>query len=117
MKTQLKALVAVIATVLIFSGVHTDVNADNIKKTSHGVRQDFVSDKGVKTLYAIDDYMTYMVTGADWKKPNSGHTVVYSRFEGDKKHYLIRHDEPEPLIYKSWVLPELAEFDSIEPGK
>ena len=117
MKISLRPLVMILAAVVILSGVHADVKAGHMTDTQSGLRRSLISDEGVRSLYAIDDYMTYMVTDIDWNKPNIGHTVVYTRFDGDKKYYMIRHDQPEPMVYKSRVLLKIAGFYGIEPGE
>ena len=117
MKTPLRPLVTILTAVLILSGVHAGAKANHIRETQSGLRRSLISDEGVKALYAIDDYMTYMVTDIGWNKPNVGHAVVYTRFDGDKKYYMIRHDQPEPMVYKSRVLPNMTGFYGIEPGK
>jgi hypothetical protein len=106
-----------LAVFIILSGVHAGVRADNITETQSGLRRSLISEEGVRSLYAIDDYMTYMVTDAGWNKPSIGHTVVYTRLDGDKKYYMIRHDQPEPMVYKSRVLLKIAGFYGIEPGE
>jgi hypothetical protein len=120
MKTPLRPLVTILAAVLIFSGAHADAKGAQIGETHSGLRRSLVSDKGVEAFYAIDDYMTYIVADAGWNKPNAGHTVVYTRVDGGKKYYMIRHASPEPMVYKSRVLPDISDiagFYGIEPGE
>jgi hypothetical protein len=106
MKNPLKPLVTIFAAALILSGAHAGAEVDYATDASTGLRHRLVAEEWVEALYAIDDHLTYFTAEAGRYTQEAGYTVVYSRVENGRKHSIIRHDRPEPLIYKSRALPD-----------
>jgi hypothetical protein len=120
MKNPLRPFVTILATAFILSAAYAGAKVDYATDASPGLRHRLVAAQWVEALYAIDDHLTYFTVEAGRDKPEGGlasfegvaptggYTLVYSRVDNNRKHYIIRHDRPEPLIYKSRTLADPA---------
>ncbi len=82
------------------------------------LRERLLSDNGVKLLYSVDEFYTFIAgTPALADIDNNGPVTVVNGYfdpsgEGRFKAYLIRHNAPQPLIYKSPVIKDAAYLPS-----
>lgn len=123
MKNPLRPFVTILAAAFIFSAAYAGAEIDHVTDASQGLRHRLVAAEGVEVLYSIDDHLTYFTVEVDMDKPEGGlaptggHTVVYSRVDNGTKHYIIRHDRPEPLVYKSRALEGPGGLEIPEAGE
>ncbi len=126
MKNPLRPFVTILAAAFILSAAYAGAKVDYATDASPGLRHRLVAAQWVEVLYAIDDHLTYFTAEAGRDKPDGGlapsgpfggYTLVYSRVDNNRKHYIIRHDRPESLIYKSRALSGPDELKAPEAGE
>jgi hypothetical protein len=109
MKKRIKEIIVAVLTLLVLSYARSSRGAES-------QRMQLVADNGIGLLYSVDDFYTFIAGVPDTISIEKNDAVIVNRYfdpsgEGRFKAYLIKHNTPQPLVYKSPVISK--DIDSL----